>query len=582
MNPLSHPESPAPSGQLDTPARWAVLIIWLICSLATFGFVFAHCSDVPWGDEYDIVPVVTGQQPFSLDWLWSPHNEHRIPLPRLVRFGLLGLTGTDFRSSVYAITALLSGLGLATALAAARIRGRFTFTDAFFPLVWLHWGQVENLLWGFQLQFLLSVLLTTVVLLIIVLRGRDLTPGLALFVACCLLLLPLCGSNGALTALPLAIWLGYSALVRAASHRPGSRAGFALVLLLSVGVVVLAGVYFWGLPTGRPVPPGTTVWAQVQVALAFLSSGLGPEFDWCWWVAGLFLFSLLLAVLVVAFRAARQQREETPRAFGLIATVCTFLLLAVAVGHARVAFGVQGGLQSRYSTLLIPALCTAYYTGVLYLPEKPAWSAQVALLVIASVMQLNANYASAYAGSFDQRRAAFCHDLEAGVPSFVLAEDYYHHPFGLFPSDPGQLDRFFGMLHDAAVGRFAQMAPSPPYERLALTPSTGTHEQGVIRLHTPRHVHAIGIVWSCDGPPPGHSFMVQWRNSRYNNHSQTERNAVRHVPAGQVTAAAIRVDDVINEVRFATDGRPGELIIHGITFLVGNNPAPESGEGGQR
>src|SRR6516225_6214682 len=92
------------------------------------------------------------------------------------------LTGADFQVAPYVFGALLSGLGLGTAALVARLRGRFAYTDTFFPLLWLHWGQVENLLWGFQLQLLFSAVLATVILAGIVVARPGLTVELAVVV----------------------------------------------------------------------------------------------------------------------------------------------------------------------------------------------------------------------------------------------------------------------------------------------------------------------------------------------------------------------------------------------------------------
>ena len=67
------------------------MFVALLALVARFG------SNVPSWDEWDLVPALTGNQPVSAEWLWSQHNEHRVPLPRLVLLGLDAVGRPDFR-----------------------------------------------------------------------------------------------------------------------------------------------------------------------------------------------------------------------------------------------------------------------------------------------------------------------------------------------------------------------------------------------------------------------------------------------------------------------------------------------------
>ena len=47
-------------------------------SLALFvlGFAAVHAVNVPYWDEWEFAEVVAGIEPFTWDWIWTPHNEH--------------------------------------------------------------------------------------------------------------------------------------------------------------------------------------------------------------------------------------------------------------------------------------------------------------------------------------------------------------------------------------------------------------------------------------------------------------------------------------------------------------------------
>lgn len=134
---------PSPGQPAALAARGAAGFVWASWALAVsaaLGLVLVFGSNVPYWDDWDMVPVLTGEQPVTLSYLWSQHNEHRLLLPRLALLGLLRLTGWDFRSGMVANVLLLGLLALGMIATARRVRGRMIYGDAFFPVVLLHWG----------------------------------------------------------------------------------------------------------------------------------------------------------------------------------------------------------------------------------------------------------------------------------------------------------------------------------------------------------------------------------------------------------------------------------------------------------
>ena len=52
---------------------------WMLILIAGLVFVGVYGSNVPSWDGWDMVPTLTGHQPITAKWLWSQHNEHRVP-----------------------------------------------------------------------------------------------------------------------------------------------------------------------------------------------------------------------------------------------------------------------------------------------------------------------------------------------------------------------------------------------------------------------------------------------------------------------------------------------------------------------
>src|SRR5262245_9816068 len=169
--------------------------VWLVLSYYLLDFVRTYCVDVPFYDEWEVLPVMMREQPVTLQWLWSQHNEHRMFLGRLLYLGVERLAHYDFRAGALLDALLLSAAAAALIGFAHRLRGWTTYSDAFFPLVLLNWGQAENLIWSFQVQFVGASMLALVVLMLVARPGR-MTFGRAMALATSTLLFPLLGGNG--------------------------------------------------------------------------------------------------------------------------------------------------------------------------------------------------------------------------------------------------------------------------------------------------------------------------------------------------------------------------------------------------
>ncbi len=94
-NPGRH-DSAGPDRTDRARRRGFVGLLWVILLIADLALVVRFGPDVPRWDDFDVVPVLTGDAALSAGWLWSQHNEHRVPLPRLVLLAAYRLSGPGF------------------------------------------------------------------------------------------------------------------------------------------------------------------------------------------------------------------------------------------------------------------------------------------------------------------------------------------------------------------------------------------------------------------------------------------------------------------------------------------------------
>ena len=424
--------------------------------------VTTYGSYVPWLDDWGMVPALTGDQPIAR-WLWIPQNEHWVPLPKLILFGLLRLTACDFRGGMVANVLLLAVLAAGMMLAAREVRGHVSYTDAFFPLVLLHGGHAPNLLWCWQLTFILPTALAGGILIIIVRIPRTLPFGWIALGGTFLVLLPLCGANGLAMVPALSLWFLLLALDR---WRLGSRqrilqALMILALVFVASLLAQRNAVGWERPAN--IPPSPSLARTLAATFQFCSTSLGP-LPWPLWPACGLLVTALVSGGSLARGPNRAWIRGTPSGIRLASFSGAMASVAVAIGWGRAGLSPEAGLASRYVSLAAPWLCWIYFAALLAEGALGRWV--TALLVIATGLMAVPNTSAGY----DQARSR-CnnmwyvkHDLEAGLPAEDLAARYSRAPFMLYPWE-ADLARYLIMLRRAAIGPYYKMHESRPRSR---------------------------------------------------------------------------------------------------------------------
>jgi hypothetical protein len=397
--------------------------IWVVLTLAGLCFVTIYGLPIPFGvDEWRWMGQATGNEPVTLAWLWSQHNEHRMFLPRLIYLGLGAISGFDFRLGCYFNVLMLSGLSLAMMKAARAVRGKTLLCDAFFPLVLLHWGQFDNLIWGFQLNFVTSVVLEGAILLIVLRCGSQISLKSVAIVSLCLILLGLCGSYGLVFLPPMACWLFYASACKWLSGGPRAKQ-IALVMSAFAAIpAVLVALYLRGLGAN---PGYMGLYASLRTGIEFISFGIGPAAKEIWPVSG--FLSLIVCAIIVrqCLMVFRNQPAQRLRATGFLLFFAGIIVLAIAVGFGRAYIGPLGGFETRYITLSAPLLLLMFF---LYeIDGSPATKHHVPRILFALMSVLfviNTQKGISYSTNLWKKIAKFEQDMRDGVPAEALGVRY--------------------------------------------------------------------------------------------------------------------------------------------------------------
>lgn len=444
----------------DLGASLFVWMTWTIMVIAALVFVKQYGSNVPSWDGWDMVPTLTGEQPVTGSWLWSQHNEHRIPLPRLILLGLHRITGINFFTPMVFNVLVHAGLAFWMILVSRRLRGEISYTDAFFPLLFLHWGHAANFLWGWQVQFISSVALAIIVLLLI--AQSDVRPTLrtASWTGICLLLLPLTGANGLALVPALGLWLGYLAILIWRSGDLHARRNSFLTVCFGLSALLLVGLYLIGYEHVPGHPASSGFLSTLSTCAKLLTIGFGPALQGLWPFSVLGVFLLLLITVTVLVVRLRDQPQGRHRTVGFICFFGALASLASAIGLGR------NGFEPRYVILFAPVWCGVYFVWNIYGAPKVNFLVRMSLFLLTGLtLWSNTQLGVEYAKTLRQQLVSFEHDMVAGVPSPTLINRYWQY---LHINQDLLLD-YLPMLKNAGVGSFRFLEENLPIHEYPLT-----------------------------------------------------------------------------------------------------------------
>jgi hypothetical protein len=362
---------------------------WAMCSLVALAFAILRGRRLPFSDDWDaIVPALLGRVPANLAWAWSQQNEHRLLLLRVGEF--IGVrVGGDFRAPII-LGVLLLSLGAAVLILIVRdARGHTSLFDLALPLTMLRLSN-SSLGWGGQLHFIASTVLS-----ICVWRWGG---------CVALLLLPLCGANGLLFAVPFALYFLWRGTAR-------DRAW-------CVPTLFLCALYFVGWQRTPHAWPGPTLVSTLTCTLHFIGAAVSPALASAWPLDATIGVLWIIAIAVTVTH---------PRLRAFLALEVAF---AVVMGLARGGRGWLPDLGLNYASLAL-GLCAVLVVATLL--RRAAFliaGASAVLYVVTTVLAFASPEIKAKA---DSERAVL-EGLHRGEDPTQLAARY-HELFA--PSESG-------------------------------------------------------------------------------------------------------------------------------------------------
>jgi hypothetical protein len=450
----------------DTVVAAPFLILAVLFPLLALIGVARFWHPLPWWDMWD------GDLGFwyqlaggDVGAWWAQHNEHRIVLARVVFW----IDFAVFRGSgwILIVANVLAVAGIATTLVTAlvlRLRETRSGLSPLFGSVALaavlivlstSWLARENLYWGFQIQFLLAVLLPLMAFLLVAHPGpsqRSSGQGSRRrFATGCLLAVASVGTIASGLIVPF-----IAAAMAAAGGAQRRR-----VLLLGVLGAACLGVYFLGYvsPTGHASP--LVAISHPLPLVAYLVRYLGAPAILLTNRAGAATLAggaFLLITPMVCWYAWRS-RDRSPTGVAMAAFVAYVAGTGLLTALGRVDYGTGQAEMSRYETPVLAgwaALLILLAPLVQRVLAGRAWPAAVVVLfaipLVLAPIQLQALDDTAPL-RFDRDAAALA--IALGIPDAAVI-------IHVFPTTDLPI-----ALGQRAMGDGLTILAQPPYRDLA-------------------------------------------------------------------------------------------------------------------
>jgi hypothetical protein len=333
------------------------LVIPILLSALPLGalvyMVAAFSVNIPFMDEWNFTDFLkeSYRGTLSFNSFWSQWNEHRIPVPRLIIFGMAKLTG--WNTNYEAALNILVGVGtfvvlIFLILRTYRVTKRTTLPWAIpiCSLIVFSLAQGFNYLYGWQVSLLMATL--TVIAGFYLLSSAEFKWWH--FVAALVLgLINLYSFAGG-----IAYWPIGALMLLLLPRREGEKRGLLLGLWVGVGIAAIcAYMYGYQKPVGHP-PLQYALQHPADFTLYFLEY-LGAACDrssemWALiaGIGGLTLTSLAGWTLVKRERVSLG--VLLPFIGIALYSICNALITAVG----RVGFGSEQALSERYVTISYP------------------------------------------------------------------------------------------------------------------------------------------------------------------------------------------------------------------------------------
>ena len=403
----------------ETWLSWAVLLAGFGSGIASLYLVINTYFPLPHWDEWSLFDHLAQGGGWSLSWLWAQHNEHRILTTKL----LFLLDVELFQGKqIFLLTCIFLVQLLQVALLSWSLRSlagwrgsQWRIGTGLIAYCVLCPTQYENLVWGFQVQFVMTACMATFAILALLLYHRE--PGTKfLFVS--------------ITAATLATWslangmLLWPLLIGAAL-RLRMRAQAWRSLLIAAAVNIALYVYGYHRPVSDAKLPSVGQ-SLHYIVVYFGSTFVRHSSGIIAMITGVLGISAAAFFIVSALR----RRDTASLLQTELALLMLFTLATAAVtSTGRLHLGVEQATASRYQTFALLFWCCLGLRLLIHLAGRTkqlGFATGLLITMLASATQIRLPLIDAQWRQLRLKKISLA--LITGVPDTELLTEAYPDP----------------------------------------------------------------------------------------------------------------------------------------------------------
>lgn len=341
-----------------SPLTYLCLLI-VILSWTLIRFSWKYTVNIPMWDQWDIVYEVIN--PTDITTLFShQHGDHRIGTALVYMHALAWLTNWDIRLETATTIILLSLACFSLLWTKKKLFQQLDLFDVIVPLLVLNAHQWENLMWGFQIAFILPAFFLYLSLPLLSVKPTPKT-GLGLII------ISILATYSSFHGLIVAGLIGGFFLLYGLKSFQTSRSLAYRHFLFGAVSFLIASSYYFNLNLDRTTNIKNHHILSIGQYIFFQLNSLNlyQKYDWRLFVIPLILLILFGLTLKVAIRTQR-----VLRLYPLFSLYLYTFGFSLATAFGRSDAGFLQGQASRYVTHLIPVFIGAYFSLRLILTSK--------------------------------------------------------------------------------------------------------------------------------------------------------------------------------------------------------------------
>ncbi len=349
---------------------YSVILVFTFCSAYFFSFIYSNTANILYWDQWDIVNEIVNEDNW-INLVFFQHNEHKMGLGLVITKFLASVTSWSNQAETVLTGLVIFISAVLAVLIKKRIFGKIEIYDIFIPILFFNLYQWENLIWGFQISFVLPLLMLFLSVYLYTFKESVLRNLLLIFIS---LLSIFSHFHGLIIVLITFIFFILNAFHSQKFEDRRKYLGLGIISLI-IGLF-----YFNNFTQVESLATRSNLLLTVPKNIAYIILELNQLFGLqisknlgifsIFEIISLLIFPLI-ALASFSFLLLKAKKESALIKYYPIISLFIFtFIFCILTAFGRSSLGLTQALSSRYATFIIPVFLGVYLSLLLLLQNK--------------------------------------------------------------------------------------------------------------------------------------------------------------------------------------------------------------------